>query len=102
MIFDNGYITAEALKVFEEHADMIPCECPTHLMEILAKVRDFQAYTNECITKYPADEKTHIWLLKSAKNIDALLSSTIVQLARMEGFIDEKNQFVARESKSQS
>jgi hypothetical protein len=65
-------------------------------MDILEHVRKFEAYTSECIEKYPNDAKTHRWLKASAGNVDALISSTIVQLARMEGFINENNDFVPR------
>ena len=98
MIFDNGYLTDVALKELEKHVDMIDCECPTYLIRILNQVREFNDYTTECIKKYPKDVATHMWLQTSAKNIDAMLSNTIVQLARMEGFIDEKNDFVNRKT----
>lgn len=99
MIFNNGYLTPEAITELSKHTDLIECECPTYLVEILAKVREFNDYTTECIKKYPKDAATHAWLQTSARNIDAMLSNTIVQLARMEGFINEKNEFVARQKK---
>nr|BFD58182.1 hypothetical protein CKG001_02890 [Bdellovibrio sp. CKG001] len=101
MIFDNGHITPEALAELSRHTDLIECECPAHLMAILAKVREFHDYTTECITKYPKDAATHIWLQTAAKNIDAMLSNTIVQLARMEGFVSEENEFVSRKNLSE-
>lgn len=97
MLIKNGSITSEALKTLEAYSDLIECECPNHLMAILAEVRKFQAYTNGCIEKYPRDAATHKWLLSASKNVDALLSKTIVELARMEGFINEENNFVPRE-----
>ncbi len=96
MIFENGYLTQDALTELSKNADMIECECPTYLIEILHKVRAFSAYTKECIVKYPKDSSTHMWLQTSAKNIDAMLSNTIVQLARMEGFVDDQNKIVPR------
>ena len=96
MLINDGYLTNDALSALEKHVDMIECECPTYLIEILAQVRKFNAYTNECIQKYPKDASTHMWLSTSAKNIDAMLSNTIVQLARIEGFINDKNEFVER------
>jgi hypothetical protein len=98
VIFDNGYLTNAALKELEKHVDMIECECPTYLISILNRVREFNEYTSECIKKYPKDAATHMWLQTSSKNIDAMLSNTIVQLARMEGFIDEKNDFTKRKT----
>ncbi|RYZ83764.1 MAG: hypothetical protein EOP06_19330 [Proteobacteria bacterium] len=96
MIVKNGCITDDALASLKNYSDLIECECPNHLMAILDEVRKFQAYTTECITKYPKDASTHRWLQSAATNVDVLLSNTIVQLARMEGFIGSDNNFVSR------
>ena len=93
---DVNQISAEAVMELEKHADMIECQCPNKLVGILQHVREFTDYTDECIEKYPEDSDTHKWLKSSAINIDQLLSTTIIQLARLEGFIDENNQFVDR------
>jgi hypothetical protein len=96
-IFEEGNrLSTHALEQLSAHADMIQCECPTHLISILRQVRAFAAYTNDCIEKYPADAKTHKWLFSSAQNLDSLISSTIAQLARFEGFINEQNEFTER------
>ncbi|NIV14896.1 MAG: hypothetical protein GWN62_27605 [Aliifodinibius sp.] len=76
---------------------MIECECPAKLMQILEQVRDFTKYTEQCIEKYPEDKATHKWLKSSSMNIDQLLSTTLIQLARYEGFINEDNEIVERE-----
>lgn len=93
---DGNQISEEAVKELGKHADMIECQCPTKLIEILQKVREFTEYTDACIEKYPEDRDTHKWLKSSAINIDQLLSTTLIQLARFEGFIDENNKFVDR------
>lgn len=96
-IFDQtNRITTDALTELKQHADMIDCECPTHLIAILEQIRSFEKYSFSCIDKYPEDAKTHAWLVESAKNLDHMLSNTIAQLARFEGFIDSNNNFVAR------
>lgn len=92
----EGKLTENALAELAKYADLLDCECPNHLMDILAKVREFEAYTSSCIDKYPKDAATHKWLQKSAANLDSLLSNTIIQLARMEGFVDDDNNFVPR------
>lgn len=97
---DGNRLTQEALVQLKENADMVACECPTHLIDILAKIRDFKTYTQSCIVAHPTDAKTHQWLYESAQNLDSLLSSTIAQLARFEGFIDHENNFVPRKSNS--
>lgn len=93
---DGAQISKEAASELRHHADMIECQCPNKLLDILEQVRQFTHYTEECIEKYPEDRDTHKWLKSSAMNIDQLLSTTLIQLARYEGFIDENNQIVER------
>lgn len=95
-VTDGNQISPEAVRELEKHSDMIECECPKRLIDILMKIREFKEYTEECIDKYPEDRDTHKWLKSSAINIDQLLSTTIIQLARFEGFIDENNSIVDR------
>ena len=97
-LFDEtNRLTAQGIQELQAHADMVECECPTHLLAILAKVREFSAYTKSCIKLYPSDAPTHEWLLQSSQNLDSMLSSTIVQLARFEGFVDANNAFINRD-----
>ncbi|MBC7467370.1 MAG: hypothetical protein H7256_15375 [Bdellovibrio sp.] len=95
---EGNRLTNEAILQLGEHTDMIECECPTHLIAILKKIRAFSEYSQTCIEKFPKDEKMHKWLLSASLNLDTLLSGTIGQLARHEGFINESNEFVARKS----
>ena len=94
---DGTQISEEAAEKLRKHADMIECQCPNKLLDILEVVRDFSRYTEHCIEKYPEDRDTHKWLKSSAINLDQLLSTTLIQLARLEGFIDENNQIVERQ-----
>ncbi|WP_441001111.1 hypothetical protein [Fodinibius sp. SL11] len=94
---DGSQISEEAVEELKKHADMIECECPARLMEILEEVRNFTKYTENCIEKYPEDKATHKWLKSSSMNIDQLLSTTLIQLARYEGFINEDNEIVDRD-----
>lgn len=96
LVEDGSQISEEAIKELREHADMIECQCPTRLMDILEMVREFTDYTTGCIDKYPEDRDTHKWLKSSSINLDQLLSTTIIQLARFEGFINEDNEIVDR------
>lgn len=95
---DGSQISKEAIEELQKHTDMIECRCPDRLIQVLEMVRDFTDYTTECIEKYPDDEATHRWLRSSSLNIDQLLSTTLIQLARMEGFINEHNEIVERSS----
>jgi hypothetical protein len=93
---DGSQISEKAVEELKKYADMIECECPARLMQILEQVREFTKYTEECIEKYPEDKATHKWLKSSSMNIDQLLSTTLIQLARYEGFINEDNEIVER------
>lgn len=95
---DGNQISEEAIEVLKKHADMIECECPAKLMSILENVRSFEQYTEQCIDKYPEDKATHKWLKSSAMNLDQLISTTLIQLARIEGFINEDNEIVNRKT----
>ena len=100
-IFEDGNrLSSQSLVALNEHADMIECQCPSRLIDVLKQVRNFGEYTKSCIEKFPQDASTHEWLFQSAQNLDSLLSTTIAQLARYEGFIDENNDIVARRKRS--
>ena len=87
-------ITDFAQKEILDQASILACECPRHLVEILHKVREFQAYELKCQNSSEKDRATHEWLYQAAINIDQMLSATIIQLARLEGMIDEQNRIV--------
>lgn len=93
---DGNQLSSEAMDELRKHADMIECQCPSRLLQLLEQVRDFTEYTSGCIEKYPDDAPTHRWLRSSSMNIDQLLSTTLIQLARIEGFINEENKIVSR------
>ncbi|WP_138431192.1 hypothetical protein [Fodinibius saliphilus] len=95
---DGSQISEKAIEELKKHTDMIECECPARLMEILEKVRNFTEYSEQCIEKYPEDKATHKWLRSSSMNLDQLISTTLIQLARYEGFINEDNEIVERPS----
>ncbi len=98
-LLDNtGKLTEKTIKELKQHSDMLECKCPTKLLEIIELINQFESYTDECIKNYPQDKNTHEWLKYSAININKLLSATLLQLARLEGFIDENNLICNREN----
>jgi glutaredoxin 2 len=94
---DGGRLSADSVEQLRVHSDLLPCQCPQKLLEILDTIRGFTDYTSDCIVKYPADAETHQWLRTAALNLDKLLCGTVMQLARMEGFINEANEIVSRD-----
>ena len=94
MILDNNQLLTKAgSEELVRRASNLACECPRHWIAILDLVRVFQAYEESCISRSPQDKETHEWLYLSARNLDQMLSATIVQLARLEGMVDERNEF---------
>ena len=89
---DNQLLTKAGAEELQRRASALACECPRHLIGILDQVRAFQAYEQTCISRFPQDKETHEWLHLSARNLDQMLSATIVQLARLEGMINERNE----------
>lgn len=99
MFDEKGILTQEAIKEFKKRGSDVSCECPEHLVNILKSVKDFTLYQEKCLIEKPSDELTHQWLKATSMNIEHLLSGTIVNLARMEGLIDENNDFTDLEKK---
>jgi len=94
-LYDSkGIITKEAMAEIEIIGKTASCECPRHLVDILKSVQAFTEYQSNCLNQNPQDEIVHEWLLASSKNIEHILSGTIVNLARMEGLIDPDNNIV--------
>ena len=94
---EGGLLSESSIALLKQHSDMLQCQCPSKLLEILDVIRDFKAYTSRCIDQYPADAQTHRWLQTAALNLDKLLCGTVMQLARMEGFINDANELTSRQ-----
>ena len=87
LAFENETLTENSLKALSAYTDMIECQCPAKMIALLREVRAFRDYTHDCIARYPEDKAVHHWLESAAVNIDKLLSATLVQLARLEGYV---------------
>jgi hypothetical protein len=94
LLNDQQLLTNFAEKEIIDRASVLACECPRYLVDILIKVRDFQQYELKCQSGSEKDRDTHEWLFQAAINIDQMLSATIIQLARLEGMIDEQNRII--------
>jgi hypothetical protein len=98
-LLDNqGLLTDEALKNFKRYARGTSCECPENLVKLLEEVKKFTAYQEDCLIEKPSDEITHKWLKSTSLTLEHLLSGTIMNLARIEGIIDDENNFVDKEA----
>jgi hypothetical protein len=94
LLDNNLTLTEESMQKILEHSSTLDCECPKHLIEILNKVKNFKKYEQSCINKNDQDKETHEWLYDATENIEQMISTTIVQLARIENMIDENNDII--------
>lgn len=93
LINELGLLSDEGKTIFKQVGKNTSCECPGHLVELLETAERFTEYQKKCLLEKPQDEHIHKWLQATSINIEHLISSTIVTLARLEGLIDEKNEF---------
>lgn len=92
-------LTKEAKQDILDKSSILACECPKHLIDLLNKVTAFKNYEKSCINKNDKDRQTHEWLYEATENIEQMISTTIVQLARIEEMIDENNYIVDHKNK---
>ena len=85
-------LSDEQLVAISESIHVIACECPSYLIRLLQEVRSFSHYTNECIERFPEDVETHKFLSGRAKDLELLLSSTILEFLDKENLLDANNQ----------
>ncbi len=97
LINELGLLTEDGKKIFKEVGKNTSCECPNHLIELLEAAERFTEYQKKCLSEKPQDEYIHNWLKATSMNIEHLISSTIITLARLEGLVDENNQFTGED-----
>lgn len=97
IIDEKGLLTNEGKELLKKVGKNTSCECPDHLVVLLENTENFMEYQKRCINERPQDEHIHQWLYASTANIQHIISSTIIALARLEGLINEKNEFVGQD-----
>lgn len=97
IVNEKGILTEEAKALFIKIGKNTSCECPQHLVEILDVIQKFSKYQESCLNSTPQDEYIHTWLMASSKNLEHIVSNTIMNLARMEGLVDHNNEFIAKD-----
>ncbi|MDD0854013.1 hypothetical protein HBN50_12950 [Halobacteriovorax sp. GB3] len=95
---EKGILSLDAINMLEKASSVTSCECPRHLIELLKTAKEFTKYQDDCLIEKPHDQHTHEWLKATSINLEHFISSAIVNLARMEGIIDENNQIQLDES----
>lgn len=97
LVDEKGLITKEGKEVLKKVGKNTSCECPDHLVDLLTAAERFTEYQKNCLNQKPQDEFIHNWLYSSSMNLQHIISSTILTLARMEGLVDEKNEFTGKD-----
>lgn len=97
----TGLLTEEGKRIFKKIGKNTSCECPNHLVELLEAAEKFTEYQKKCLNQKPQDEYIHNWLRTTSLNIEHMISSAIITLARLEGLIDEKNEFSGKDEISE-
>ena len=83
----------EQLQVICEAAQVIACECPAHLVDLVRRVRQFRRYTQEdCLVLVPAAAETHYWLSDQLLPLEAALAQVLRELLQREHLVDEQQQ----------
>jgi hypothetical protein len=82
----------EQLIAICEAADVIACECPSYLVQLLKEVKEFRRYTTECGERFPDSADSHHWLSNRAAQFEKFLSQTIHEFFQKEHLMDENNQ----------
>jgi hypothetical protein len=82
----------EQLIAICENANVIACECPARLVDLLQKVRKFRRYTFECMEQYPDEIEIHQWLDRQVQQIELRLSEVMLEFMQKENLMDEQNQ----------
>lgn len=63
----------------------VKCECPRHLSELIMQLSAFERYSDECVSRSPADALLHRHLGDAANRAAELLESALAVILREEG-----------------
>jgi DNA-binding transcriptional MerR regulator len=66
----------------------VRCECPRHLSELILQLSAFEQYSDECVSRSPADALLHRHLGDAANRAAELLETALAVVLREEG-LDE-------------
>jgi hypothetical protein len=64
----------------------IACECPKHLAELVMQLSAFEDYSNQCLSRSPADALLHRHLGDAANRAVRMFEDALAEVARQEGW----------------
>jgi len=77
------YTTKQLIKL-SSASSTIKCECPQHLSTMVIKLLQFEAYSNECITRFKKDEELHKLLGNMTGHARSILETALTEVATAE------------------
>ena len=66
----------------------IRCECPHHLVDLIASLNAFERYSSECESLSPEDAAIHAYLHRMTARARASMEEALERLARAEGLLE--------------
>ncbi|WP_070105654.1 MerR family transcriptional regulator [Burkholderia plantarii] len=66
----------------------VKCECPRHLSELIRQLSAFEQYSDECVSRSPADALLHRHLGDAANRAATLLETALEVVLRKEGLAE--------------
>ena len=77
------YSTKQLIEL-SSASSTIKCECPQHLSSIVIKLLQFEAYSDECITRYKKDAVLHKLLGNMTGHARSILETALTEVITAE------------------
>jgi DNA-binding transcriptional MerR regulator len=74
----------EALASIAGRSSAIVCECPRHLADLVRQLSSFEQYSDDCMSRTPADAALHRYLAEVANRARAMFELALERVAREE------------------
>jgi DNA-binding transcriptional MerR regulator len=74
----------EALALIAGRSSTIACECPRHLADLVRQLSSFEQYSDDCMSRAPADAALHRYLAEVANRARAMFELALERVAREE------------------
>ncbi|VVE65442.1 HTH-type transcriptional regulator MlrA [Pandoraea anapnoica] len=76
----------DTLSKLARQSSTIACECPKHLVELVLQLAAFERYSDECMSRSPADALLHRHLGDAANKAVALFEDALAAVVEHEGW----------------
>ena len=79
--------TQETLAVITTRSTSVQCECPTHVVDLLVALTNFEKYSNECESKNEDDAQIHRFLMDTASRSRVAFENALEVVANHENIV---------------